>query len=640
MRSSILPPITLAVFMVLEVHGYAQTKPVITAIPVPTEVQMLDIKDLEADALIHLQWSATHDVGFAQYRWELTLGRARDEQNQTVPILQLLNEPLCDGDCEGRSDSGTTYSFQIYPSDIITSSTAVDDAVASLWLRVFRNGSFLSEESDTYEWRFEYDNRPPPAPELVELVPGERRFEVRWSLPSSRGSDIETVAIGYCADIGGTVTSSSGTLDALPCSGNALRTKSGIARTEDSFDIRDGLQNGVPAAVALRATDRFGNVGDFGNVLFETPREATDFWELYREQGGGEDGGFCFVATAAHGSYAHPVVRILRTFRDRVLGQTPLSRGLTYAYYRLSPGLAARVAASEELGQAARIGLIPVAVVAVLVLGLPFLGVMVLGVLMGRLLRRWGSKPAWGRAFLGVWVVLAVPISEARAEQRPDSALESVGLGLEFRGGPYLPALGHPASESDEPGAFRQIFGTKSNPLFTLGMELQVYRGVGTVAVGGSFGFMQWVGRSINQNNELTTDTTVFNLLPLTLTVAYRFDWLADHTLVPLVPYVRGGLAYSIWWTTNGRGDISRVPNPDGDPFVGRGGTLGVTGSIGLAFLLNVIDSRAAHALFEATNIRGTYIFAELTSAKVDGFGGDGFDLSDATWSLGLFLEL
>ena len=642
MRSSIPPILIPLILAAASSEGHAQTKPVITGTPVPTQAQRLNIEELEGNALINLDWTAIHDVTLAEYRWELTLDRPRDEQNRTVPILSLPDEPLCNGDCEGRSDSGLSYRIQIRPSEFIPSSTAADDARASVWLRVFRNGSFLSDESDTFEWRFEYDNRPPPPPNLVELVPGERRLTVRWSLPSSRGDDVETVTIGFCPDARSVTSSTSGALNALPCRPSQIE-ETGIRRTEDSFDIETDLQNGVPAAVSLRSTDQFGNEGDFGNVLFQTPREVTDFWELYRQQGGAEDGGFCFVATAAHGSYAHPVVRLLRVFRDRVLGSTPLLRGLTYGYYRVSPPLAARVAASEELGRATRIGLLPATAAAIGLLVLPGLGAMVLLVIAVRAFGRRcgrGGRAGWWAALL-CFAAVALALGVARAE-RPESALDSFGLGFEFRGGPYLPSIGQGELAPGEPDAFVRIFGSQANPLYTLGAEVQLYRGFGTVGVGGSFGFMQWVGRAIvgDTGESAANDTTVFNLLPLTLTAVYRFDWLVDHTFIPLVPYVRGGLAYYIWWTTNGRGDVSRVPNDQGDDFIGRGGTFGVTGSLGIAFLLNVLEPRAARALFDATNIRGTYFFAEVTTTQVDGFGSDGFDLSDATWSLGLFLEL
>lgn len=53
-----------------------------------------------------------------------------------------------------------------------------------------------------------------------------------------------------------------------------------------------------------------------------------------------DDDGWCFIATAAYGSYMDGHVDILRQFRDSYLMTTPVGRGLVSAYYRLSPPVA------------------------------------------------------------------------------------------------------------------------------------------------------------------------------------------------------------------------------------------------------------------------------------------------------------
>ena len=45
--------------------------------------------------------------------------------------------------------------------------------------------------------------------------------------------------------------------------------------------------------------------------------------------------------------------------------------------------------------------------------------------------------------------------------------------------------------------------------------------------------------------------------MPIYVGAVYRYTQLADHTVVPLVPYAKLGLAYDLWWNTKGNGDIS-----------------------------------------------------------------------------------
>ena len=255
---------------------------------------------------------------------------------------------------------------------------------------------------------------------------------------------------------------------------------------------------------------------------------------------------------------------------------------------------------------------------------------------------RW-SAPRWRQlpwAGLGLVLVLSVP-SESYAK-RPDSDLSLIGLGFEFKGGPYSGAI-----QNDR--AFGEVFRDESRPLFTFGFDLQLYRGFGTVTAGTSFGFLQYTGTAPfappdeDPKDELepSSDTNVFNLMPLTFQLGYRFDWLADRiSWFPLVPYAKGGLAYYVWWSTDGIGNIQRRDEENGERQSARGGTFGVTGTLGVAFMLNKIDFRSAQRLFSNTGVRGTYVFVEMTSAQVDDFGGQSFNLSDFNWNVGLYMEL
>ena len=62
---------------------------------------------------------------------------------------------------------------------------------------------------------------------------------------------------------------------------------------------KTALVNSTTYAVAVAATDRFGNVGELSSVVCETPEVTTDFWDDYRKAGGRAGDG---CATAGAGA--------------------------------------------------------------------------------------------------------------------------------------------------------------------------------------------------------------------------------------------------------------------------------------------------------------------------------------------------
>lgn len=640
-----------------------QASIVTNALAIPEQLRTLNIEEIIADGYIPLEWSATVNP-FQAYDYQMSYEKVITVETTTVTFLHLdrvTGSPEATGDVV----SGRKYIINIRPSQIIRElpsdveklpggSATVDNGSRNIKLRVFPSGAEANVNIDAIaNWEFKYDTRRPPAPTIIGASIGEAHVRVTWAPPSS-DSDVETYQVVYCPSAGETETSTA----ALPC--DDPRVQTGIAKTQDFYDVEDELQNDVRAAFAVRSVDLAGNIGELSNVFYQTPKEVSDYFELYRDRGGDEEGGFCFIATAATGSYAHPVVQVLRAFRDYVLKQTPLGTFGVWSYYHLSPPLAAQVAHHPELAGAVRVALIPVALMALMLLFAPLFGA---GVIVWRLASR---KRALLVASTSVALVL-IFAQPARAEEqlsRPKSSLRGFGLGLFFKGGPYLPALaaqelpgdvapnGSPqltsfaavfAEERDDSG--NVIRPVDENALYTVGVDLQLFRDFGTAGIGGTFGFMQFVGRAyFPDSGAVTQDTTVFNLMPLTLTAFYRFDYLADRTAIPFVPYARGGLAYDIWWITNGRGHVSRWRGDDtsslADDKQGKGGKFGLSATFGMAILLNVFERSASRGLFESTSIRGTYFFVEYQIDKVNGFPSKGFDLSDNTWNMGVYVEL
>lgn len=77
-----------------------------------------------------------------------------------------------------------------------------------------------------------------------------------------------------------------------------------------------------------------------------------------------QERGWCFIATAAYGSYDASAVKLLRRFRDQVLMPTAPGRAAVDAYYHLSPPLARAIEGSAPLQFAVRTALTPVILLA------------------------------------------------------------------------------------------------------------------------------------------------------------------------------------------------------------------------------------------------------------------------------------
>jgi len=71
------------------------------------------------------------------------------------------------------------------------------------------------------------------------------------------------------------------------------------------------------------------------------------------------DDGWCFIATAAYGSYMDGHVTVLRQFRDSYMMTNPTGRSLVSVYYSLSPPLAQLIDDNPGLKPVVRAGLWP-----------------------------------------------------------------------------------------------------------------------------------------------------------------------------------------------------------------------------------------------------------------------------------------
>jgi hypothetical protein len=206
---------------------------------------------------------------------------------------------------------------------------------------------------------------------------------------------------------------------------------------------------------------------------------------------------------------------------------------------------------------------------------------------------------------------------------------------VEIKFGPYKAAIDEEFSGSANP--FSDIYGDSSVLMGIAEVDFQFWRGVGSLAVGGSIGYARDIGTSIIQGtNTKSNDETSFNVVPMQLSLIYHFDYLAERYSVPLVPFVKVGLDYWVWWFRDASDEVAQVGGSDG-----QGGTFGWHWSAGLKILLDWIDSDTATSFDNEFGVNNSYIFAEFLWADVDDFGAsDSLRVGDHTFFFGLSFEL
>src|SRR5581483_550858 len=148
-----------------------------------------------------------------------------------------------------------------------------------------------------------------------------------------------------------------------------------------------GLTNGQTYLFTVVAIDQAGNPAAVCPVS-GTPAPSEDLYRrLYAD--GARPHGFCFVATAAFGSYESRYVKVLRDFRDDVLMETEEGRAFVDWYYAHSPPAAAYIAEHRGARIGTQLVLWPVIGVAALWLYVPaWLKVLFCALLLGWIYRR------------------------------------------------------------------------------------------------------------------------------------------------------------------------------------------------------------------------------------------------------------
>lgn len=434
--------------------------------------------------------------------------------------------------------------------------------------------------------------------------------------------------------------------------------------TETSMRISN-LPNNVPVFVALLAVDAAGNASGVYFTSAQTPEPVTDFWEDIAERGGGIEGGFCLVAESMGNG---PITTALRGFRDQTLARSSLGRWMARLYYNASAPLEGmtRWPLGRALLGAIALLLFAFALVWQLLGGPVALAIgIVVAMRAARLVRGatrrqpHGPRLVWPARLVAAAVLFSA--QAAFAQQDPfalplsEEAVDSVPRSwsrIGFKAGPYYPAIDE--GLGIEPGPYASMFGEKARWIPHIEYDRFFLQPAGQLGLGVSMG-LRWqnakayaAGTSPGDplRPRSATDTNRFIMVPMTLTAVYRFTWLDDRFRVPLVPYVRGGLAYWAWWIKKPGGGNAVVypgncdPNAAGcNPNEASGGTLGYTASAGISLRAERLDSDAAWSMRDA-GMEHAGFFAEINMMKVDGFGDETkMNLSDTAYLFGVDFE-
>lgn len=489
-----------------------------------------------------------------------------------------------------------------------------------LYLIVFDpNNSYTTY---TVKYILDFHTARPTAPSNIKAEAGGSSIKVSWDEVSGQNS----YKVYYGKE--GSVISAGDKPESL----SGFKTATSLST---SITLKSGISADNTYLISVTTIDDEGNESLIGEVATVETVASKDFWQSYREENMDVEGGFCFIATAAYGSTQEPHVQVLRQFRDRVLLQSAAGRKFVETYYKLSPPLAHYIAQHPNLRAVTRAALWPLYGFAIIRLYAPtavyIIYALLAALVMFPIVRRIRRKVTASSLTKIVPILIAASVFSAGFLAHPsEAAAEStVNMMFEFKAGLYGP---------DKLGkAWDEHFGKKSSYLVEGEFDWQIWRGVGSVAIGFHLGYGDVTGKSIQEDGGKSVDSTELHWLPLRISVIYRFDYLWTRFAVPLTVYGKIGFDYSFWWILDGSDSIAKTD----DGKKGYGGVFGYHVVAGLAFVLDWLAPDMAKAFDVEWGINNSYIFAEYMYVQLDNFGyKKSFNLTDeAAFLFGLALE-
>jgi len=299
-----------------------------------------------------------------------------DSESTTDRELYLYEGASCDEDPEecrivgdGQSTSDTTFSIaanELFENGCDSSDTA------TLWPALLESEDQNEDDDGTWGGTLSVSldiTGPSAVASSLSTTVGSGNVRVRWDEvdddevegflvvywrdPASKGADAEEDA--GVGDTDGEECSFSGGFEEGDAYDSSLVTgfeDTAMADADATSATVEGLTNGVSYKFAVLSLDEAANPSAFSEIVCDSPEQTVGFDDIYSDAGGSGTGEYCFIATAAFGSYDHPTVRVLRRFRDEFLAKMPGGRSVIAAYYTVGPALARVIEGHEALREA------------------------------------------------------------------------------------------------------------------------------------------------------------------------------------------------------------------------------------------------------------------------------------------------
>ncbi len=207
---------------------------------------------------------------------------------------------------------------------------------------------------------------------------------------------------------------------------------------------------------------------------------------------------------------------------------------------------------------------------------------------------------------------------------------------FEFRIGPYFPQV-----DSEFGGAtpFADSFGDSSAIAIGFEADWQALRipHFGSLGPGLGWHYTQksgvapFAGPPLNDNGP-SAHKQRFWLMPMYLVAVLRVDVFAKEFSIPVVPYLKGGLAVGLWESR----DASQVS--EFDDVRGQGLETGLQFQLGAMLHLNPLSRQASIDMDNTSGVNDAYLYIEWWKSSVDSFG-KGMQVGTSTWMAGLAIE-